>query len=399
MKFGIAWATTFAAALCLSSSCALAQSSDYRYCIQGKSYAKGKELLQTRQLLVKVDGPPAPQDILDTVVTQVARQKIWNKQGADVTVALEPFAEVICGHALTATVSLKYDEKALQLLAQERGRGGPQTSEVSTQSVVTNPEKRTPPAGTPPGSRQLNLVEVYFATGRRTTGDPSAKRSFGTDRADELTFGAVQVLIPTDHKMANLESPFLDIRWSKNPNLYIALQDPYRTLPVQNWRTEVAARANALGRPGVLLFIHGYKNTFEDAALRAGQLAYDLAFAGPVVLFSWPSQGKLADYDADAQFAFNAVRQLSDVIASVAEVDGKKQQVTIVAHSMGSRVLTVAVSDFLRKHPTYESTIGPIVLAAPDVSREEFKQRWLNDYGSEPRYHPSGNHHRFNAQT
>jgi esterase/lipase superfamily enzyme len=40
-----------------------------------------------------------------------------------------------------------------------------------------------------------------------------------------------------------------------------------------------------------LVFIHGFNNSFEDALRRAGQLAYDLRFDGPVFAFSWSSEG------------------------------------------------------------------------------------------------------------
>ena len=39
--------------------------------------------------------------------------------------------------------------------------------------------------------------------------------------------------------------------------------------------------------------------TFEDAARRTAQLAYDLKFQGVPIFYSWPSKGELAGYPAD----------------------------------------------------------------------------------------------------
>jgi len=42
------------------------------------------------------------------------------------------------------------------------------------------------------------------------------------------------------------------------------------------------------GRPAkeIFVFIHGYNTSFEDAARRTGQLAYDLKFPGLAFFFS-----------------------------------------------------------------------------------------------------------------
>jgi esterase/lipase superfamily enzyme len=51
------------------------------------------------------------------------------------------------------------------------------------------------------------------------------------------------------------------------------------------------------------VFTHGYNVSFEEAARRAAQLAFDLNFRGRVVLFSWPSCGSLLGYGADEERA------------------------------------------------------------------------------------------------
>jgi esterase/lipase superfamily enzyme len=47
-----------------------------------------------------------------------------------------------------------------------------------------------------------------------------------------------------------------------------------------------------------LVFVHGYNVTFETAARRTAQLAYDLNFRGVPLMYSWPSKGILAGYPA-----------------------------------------------------------------------------------------------------
>ncbi len=42
-----------------------------------------------------------------------------------------------------------------------------------------------------------------------------------------------------------------------------------------------------------LAFIQGYNVRFDDAARRSAQIAYYLKFAGPAILYSWSSKGKV----------------------------------------------------------------------------------------------------------
>jgi len=63
------------------------------------------------------------------------------------------------------------------------------------------------------------------------------------------------------------------------------------------------ASGHGARKPGVLLFVHGYNVSFEDAARRTGQLAYDLGFEGPTVFFSWPSRGSVTAYTRRADRA------------------------------------------------------------------------------------------------
>jgi esterase/lipase superfamily enzyme len=48
-----------------------------------------------------------------------------------------------------------------------------------------------------------------------------------------------------------------------------------------------------------LIFVHGYNVSFQEAALRAAQIGFDLSVKGAMAFFSWPSQGATAHYSAD----------------------------------------------------------------------------------------------------
>ena len=44
------------------------------------------------------------------------------------------------------------------------------------------------------------------------------------------------------------------------------------------------------GGPDVLIYVHGFKQTFETAALDAAHLSDGIKFRGRTMIFSWPSK-------------------------------------------------------------------------------------------------------------
>jgi hypothetical protein len=130
-------------------------------------------------------------------------------------------------------------------------------------------------------------VPILFCT-NRMAGD----RGFGGEPSPELNFGLAVVTIPVLHRVATLESP----RWwslfprYKGSDRFVQLAR-VESFSQDQFYTEIAHAIECSRAAELLVFLHGFNVTFEQAARRAGQIAYDLAFGGVVVLFSWPSLG------------------------------------------------------------------------------------------------------------
>ena len=368
----------------LMTGCASAMEQDVRLCIRGESFESGKEFLQTRQLRLTLDGPPAG-DLLLSLAGKAVRDKIWPHLLPEQVVA-QAFDEAVCGNEPAAEASIAYSADDLAAMGIERGRGpgeSPRTTAVVEKAQARPAPAKQAPAGTPPEARRHDWFELYFATTRNATGQSVPARAFGSDRVDDVRVGTVQVSIPFDHRWANLESPSIRrLEWDVDPARHIALASEYRPMQLSEWKAELALKARALKGRGVLLFIHGYNSSFEDAAKRAAQLAHDLTFPGPTVLFSWPSDGTTKNYIRDEQEARNAYRQMARVLDDLTRSDGASQNLVVIAHSMGNRVFTEGLAELLRQRPGAESAFRRVVLAAPDVSVEEFRQRWLIDLAS-----------------
>ena len=199
--------------------------------------------------------------------------------------------------------------------------------------------------------------QLLVATTRRPTGDRPPY--FGSERGSGLTFAEVRLSAPGRGVAAQVSS---------------VVSGDWAVLGVTRRSASDAARAfsdAATGRD-VLLYVHGFNETFESAARSAGQLSHALAFEGRTALFTWPSGGGLLAYAYDRESALYSrdgfVQTLKALVAN--PTIGR---INIVAHSMGS-FLTLEGLRELRDFEGLSDRIGAVVLASPDVDIDAFEQ-------------------------
>ena len=374
---------TICATLLLAAETGVVRAEDSLLCIRGKSFASGREFLQTRQLKLHIAGA-APAELVPVLAANAVREKLWPELNLD-EVQVSAYDSQLCGYEPAAEVSVEIAPQDLPALKSELSRGPgdrPRLNSLARGAKAKAAATKSPPIGTASAARRHEWAHLYFATTRHSTGVGNAAAAFGGSLSDKVTFGTVDVSIPADHRWAKLESPsVVRLEWDTDPKRHVKLANEIQVLTSKAFRTQLAHKAGAFDKPGVLLFVHGYNNSFEEAALRAGQLAYDLAFPGPTVLFSWPSDGNPLPYFGDEEKARTAWRQMAEVLHVLTQL-GPGVPVYIVAHSMGNRVLTQGLAQLLRQRPGADKNIRQIVLASPDIGEEEFRQRWIYELRS-----------------
>jgi esterase/lipase superfamily enzyme len=111
-----------------------------------------------------------------------------------------------------------------------------------------------------------------------------------------LSYGECSISIPKSHKIGKLESPsLLRLEFRPDPEKHITLE-AIRTLEEEAFFRNVSESVARAAAKDAFVFIHGYNVSFEDAARRTGQIVFDLHFVGAPIFYSWPSNGKVADY-------------------------------------------------------------------------------------------------------
>ena len=71
--------------------------------------------------------------------------------------------------------------------------------------------------------------------------------------------------------------------------------------PVSGQMGDLLAQAG--GEPDVLIYVHGFRQTFEGSVLDAARLSDGIKFRGATMVFSWPSKAGFFDYAYDRESA------------------------------------------------------------------------------------------------
>ena len=126
------------------------------------------------------------------------------------------------------------------------------------------------------------------------------------------------------------------------------------------------------GGSDVLIYVHGFNQTFETAALDAVRLSDGVKFRGETMVFSWPSRAGLFDYAYDRESAMWSRDEFERVLNSVATSPGAGR-IHIVAHSMGTMLTLESLRQlYARSGDSIADKIGAVVFASPDIDMDVF---------------------------
>jgi esterase/lipase superfamily enzyme len=230
------------------------------------------------------------------------------------------------------------------------------------------------PKETCPPAFSGTCYPVWFGTNRKPLDAADPARGFGPDYDDTLRYGKRVLHIPASHRPGELGSPL----WKR---LLTGADDRIRlaaglSLDEAAFRREVQgvlARLEPADRQ-VLVYIHGFNTSFDDAALRAAQLGHDLQVPGLTMFFSWPSRGQVGAYLTDLGSIEASEEQLAEFLVQATRLAGPGK-VHVIAHSMGNRGLLRALHRATAQAALRSGTrFGQIFLAAPDVDVKLFRQ-------------------------
>ena len=148
---------------------------------------------------------------------------------------------------------------------------------------------------------------------------------------------------------------------------------PLAFQPEDAWWDGLRDAAN-LRKGRVLLYVHGYRETLANTARDAVQIGAMSNFDGPIIHYSWPSQGNLLSYAVDETNMYWDERNFRNFLTKLARTEWVKE-IVVVSHSLGARLVIPAIEYVDRTSTNADSSnISNIILSSPDVDREDFER-------------------------
>ena len=200
---------------------------------------------------------------------------------------------------------------------------------------------------------------LLVATTRKPVNGARSKPWFGTERASRMTAARAALTPPNGGRFSLASVGLADWRL-----------DAIETVP------QVADLfGQTTGARDVLVYVHGFNQTFEMAALDAARLADGIRFRGETMVFSWPSKAKLFDYGYDRESAMWSRDALEQVLERLV-LNPNVGRVHIVAHSIGTMLAMELLRQLYGRHGSAAGQrIGAVVFAAPDIDMDVSPRR------------------------
>lgn len=197
---------------------------------------------------------------------------------------------------------------------------------------------------------------LLVATTRKPVNGGRTKPWFGPERATTMTVARAKLGVPDESRLSLASVGLGDWRLDR----------------VEPMSADVGDLAAQAGGGDVLIYVHGFKQTFETAVLDAAHLSDGIRFRGRTMVFSWPSKAGLFDYAYDRDSAMWSRDDFERVLSALVSAPGAGR-VHIVAHSMGTMLSLESLRQlYARFGDTVTSKIGAVVFAAPDIDMDVF---------------------------
>ena len=210
---------------------------------------------------------------------------------------------------------------------------------------------------------------MLVATTRAPSADPGIL--FTGQRGSTLSVDNLVISVPPPQSRTVGEVTY-PTRNAADPRTEFAVitANPVDADGASNWFDRVAGAKGG----DVLIFVHGFNTTYEEAVFRFAQIAHDTTASAAPILFTWPSNGSIFNYLYDRESANYSRSALERIIEAAAD-DKRVHNITIMAHSMGSWLTMEALRQTAIRRGKLPAKIRNVILASPDLDVDVFDQQ------------------------
>jgi esterase/lipase superfamily enzyme len=268
-----------------------------------------------------------------------------------------------------------------------------------------------------PPDRRTADVDLLYITDRAPDQSPEAELPYGEKRSRSLAFGSVNVALLPQMGWQDLQRHSLSDPRDEQITLEIGAIKELDRYPIEPYPLETDAtglirdlvtlaahrRANATlqaevqrrleSAPSkqVVLYVHGFNETFATAAYTAAELCHFFGRVHVCSFFTWPASttgNPLTSYVSTTESAQYSVGHLKKVIRTLAQTPGV-EGIQLLAHSRGTAVLLSAIRELsieaiaAGQSPAEALKFENWVLMSPDIDKDVAAQQ-LEIFASDP---------------
>jgi len=268
-----------------------------------------------------------------------------------------------------------------------------------------------------PVERRTDYIDLLYVTDRAPDKSPDAELPYGQERARSIRFGSAKVALrppmtwdelqhrsladPRDRPITMELGVVKELgRYPAGPYPVQATRDGVRRDPAvleahrrsnAALQAEVQRRLKTASSGEVVLYVHGFNETFATAAYTAAELCHFLGRAHVCALFSWPASSTgnpLTSYTSTTESALYSVGDLKKTIRTLARTPGV-EGLHLLAHSRGSALLLNAIRELcleaiaVGESPAEALKFENWVLMSPDIDAGVARQQ-LEIFASDP---------------
>lgn len=251
-------------------------------------------------------------------------------------------------------------------------------------AALQRPAETLPVPSRPPRVRSTSWMPIFYGTNREQTSEhqpPVYSAALGS----QLELGQALLQVPRNYQNGQGDHSWtaprrLTAQLPRIKDTGLDLTEQFAIGSLKPMRADelleqavLRLSASQHYKDHALIFVPGHNASFEGALYRTAQLAYDLEFDGLPFVYSWPSDGKAANYQHDTTALAQSLGSFTAFLRFVVERTGAKS-ISIVAHGLGTGLTLDGLAAMKDEWPGGVA-LRELIFAAPDIDTVSFKDR------------------------
>lgn len=196
---------------------------------------------------------------------------------------------------------------------------------------------------------------ICYVTDRKEAPHVNGNTSYLGQYASQVSYGLVKVQVPDDRHVGSALNSYgiRKVESMSSPEFVKFLQDQS-------------------AKP-LVIWIHGYKASFNDNNMYCAQIAYDLNMDVNILSFDWANSESVLGYARDTFQVKRSTKHLVDLLETISN-EVKPQKIVIIAHSLGSQLVCLALQKMYNTPNAKNVKLDHVIFLAPNVDGDEFDQ-------------------------